>query len=74
MKGPLHEDGLDLEFYKEAIKRFEDDESIPALFDTSMVEISTKLGTISMEDDYKPYMQVCSYAYRLLLAYVVLWR
>jgi hypothetical protein len=58
LKGVSHDEGLDLEFYKEAIKRFDDDEAIPALFNSAMVAISTKLGTISMEDDYKPYVQV----------------
>jgi len=57
LKGVSHDEGLDLEFYKEAIKRFDDDEAIPALFNSAMVAISTKLGTISMEDDYKPYVQ-----------------
>ena len=60
LKGVLSEDGLDLEFYKEAIKRFDDDESIPALFNDSMVAISTQLSTMSMEADYKPYVQVSS--------------
>lgn len=47
-----------MEFYKEAIKRFDDDESIPALFDDTMVNISTKLSTLSMGDEYKSYVQV----------------
>lgn len=54
----MHEDGIDLEFYKEAIKRFDDDEAFPALFNDAIVTISTKLGTISMEDEYKQYVQV----------------
>lgn len=54
----MHENGLDLEFYKEAIKRFDDDEAFPALFNDAMVSISTKLGTMSMEDEYKQHVQV----------------
>ncbi|CAH0045573.1 unnamed protein product [Clonostachys solani] len=57
LRGVLDENGLDLEFYKEAIKRFDDDEAVPSLFTDSMVKISTRLGTMSMEDDYRPYVQ-----------------
>lgn len=58
LRGVFDENGLDLEFYKEAIKRFDDDEAIPALFTDVMVKISTQLATKSMEDDYKPYVNV----------------
>jgi ubiquitin conjugation factor E4 B len=58
LRGVLDENGLDLEFYKEAIKRFDDDEAVPSLFTDSMVKISTRLGAMSMEDDYRPYVQV----------------
>lgn len=58
LRGAFDENGLDLEFYKEAIKKFDDDEDIPRIFDDTMVKISTKLSTMSMEDDYKPYVQV----------------
>lgn len=58
LRGVFDENGLDLEFYKEAIKRFDDDENIPALFTDVMVQISTRLSRMSMEDDYKPYISV----------------
>lgn len=58
LRGPIHEEGIDLEFYKEAIKRFDDDEAFPELFNDAMNVICTKLGTMSMEDDYKKYVQV----------------
>jgi ubiquitin conjugation factor E4 B len=57
LKGPYDENGLDIEFYKEAIRRFDDDDAFPALFNSAMVKISTKLSTMSMEDEYKPYVQ-----------------
>ena len=60
LRGVFDENGLDLEFYKEAIKRFDDDENIPALFTDVMVQISTRLSKMSMEDDYKPYISVSS--------------
>ncbi|KAI9170938.1 Ubiquitin conjugation factor E4 [Paramyrothecium foliicola] len=49
--------GLCFDFIREAIKRFDDDEAFPSLFDDAMVKLSTKLSTMSMEDDYKPYVQ-----------------
>lgn len=58
LKGVQDESGLDQDFIKEAIKRFDDDEAIPALFNDAMVQISSKLGTMSMDDNYKPYIQV----------------
>lgn len=58
LKGVQDENGLDQDFIKEAIKRFDDDEMIPALFDDAMVQISNKLAGMSMDDDYKPYIQV----------------
>lgn len=58
LRGVFDEHGLDLEFYKEATKRFEDDEDLPALFNDAMIKISSKLSTMSMEDEYKPYVQV----------------
>jgi ubiquitin conjugation factor E4 B len=52
------EDGLDFDFFREAIKRFDDDESYPAIFDDAMVQIGSELATKSMEDHYKPYVTV----------------
>lgn len=52
------ENGLCFDFIREAIKRFDEDEAFPALFDDAMVQISAKLATMSMEEDYKPYIQV----------------
>lgn len=58
LKGVLDDNGLCFNFIQEAIKRFDDDDAIPALFNDAMVQISSKLGTLSMNDDYKPYVQV----------------
>lgn len=57
LKGVQDENGLCFNFIQEAIKRFDDDEAFPALFNDAMVQISSKLGTISMDQDYKPYIQ-----------------
>lgn len=58
LRGVQDENGLDQDFIKEAIKRFEDDETIPDLFNDAMVQISNRLAGMSMDDDYKPCMQV----------------
>ena len=58
LRGVFDDNGLDLEFYKEAIKRFEDDEAIPALFSNAMVEISNQLSKLAMDAEYKSHVQV----------------
>ncbi|KAJ6439496.1 ubiquitin fusion degradation protein 2 [Purpureocillium lavendulum] len=57
LRGITEENGLDFEFIREAIKRFDDDEAFPALFNDAMVSISTRLSALSLGDDYKPYIQ-----------------
>ncbi|CAM1510471.1 Fc.00g008060.m01.CDS01 [Cosmosporella sp. VM-42] len=57
LKGVQDENGLCQDFIKEAIKKFEEDDAIPALFNDAMVQISGKLGTMTMDDDYKPFIQ-----------------
>lgn len=47
-----------MDFIKEAIKRFDDDEAFPAIFNDAMVKLSTQLSALSMSDEYKPYVQV----------------
>ena len=59
LKGVADENGLDFDFIQEAIKRFEDDEAFPAVFNDAMVRLSSQLNQLSMGDDYKPYVQVC---------------
>ncbi|PON20702.1 ubiquitin conjugation factor E4 B [Trichoderma gamsii] len=57
LKGPIDEGGICLDFIKEAIKRFDDDEAFPAIFNDAMVKLSTQLSALSMSDEYKPYVQ-----------------
>lgn len=61
LRGVTDEGGICLDFIREAIKRFDEDETYASIFDDAMVKISTKLSAMSMEDDYKPCVQVrCS--------------
>ncbi|KAK5997791.1 Ubiquitin conjugation factor E4 [Cladobotryum mycophilum] len=57
LRGVNDEGGLCLDFIKEAIKRFDDDETFPAIFNDAMIRISDQLSALSMNDDYKPYVQ-----------------
>lgn len=58
LKGVQNDDGLCFDFIREAIKRFDEDEAFPGIFSNAMVQISAKLGSMSMDEDYKPYLQV----------------
>jgi ubiquitin conjugation factor E4 B len=49
---------LCMDFFTEAVSRFEEDDSIEPLFTKAMVDISNKLSTLSMNDDYKVYVNV----------------
>jgi ubiquitin conjugation factor E4 B len=60
LRGPTDENGLCFDFIQEAIKRFDDDEGFPAIFNDAMVQISNQLAQMSMGDNYKPHVQVQS--------------
>ncbi|KFA49317.1 hypothetical protein S40293_04161 [Stachybotrys chartarum IBT 40293] len=51
------DNGLCFDFIREAIKRFDDDEAFPALFNNAIVQMSETLSKMSMEADYKPYIR-----------------
>lgn len=53
-----HESGLCLDFLQEAVSRFADDDSLPDVFVKAMVDISSRLSKLTMNDDYKPYVNV----------------
>ncbi|KAH7320878.1 ubiquitin elongating factor core-domain-containing protein [Stachybotrys elegans] len=51
------ENGICFDFIREAVKRFDDDESFPAVFNNAMIQISERLAILTMEHDYKPFIQ-----------------
>jgi ubiquitin conjugation factor E4 B len=53
-----HDDGICLDFFNEAVSRLDEDDSILPLFVNAMRDISAKLAKMSMNDDYKPYINV----------------
>ena len=56
---PEDDKGVDLEFLSEAVKRFEEDESVKPVFIAAVEELSRELSSMSIGDDYKPYVTVC---------------
>ena len=56
LEGVDNEGGLCMDFFAEAVSRFDEDDSIAPLFTKAMEEISTKLGSLSMNGEYKPYV------------------
>lgn len=57
LKGVQDDGGLCFDFIREAIKRFDEDEAFPALFNDAMVTLSSQLSALSLEDDFKPYIE-----------------
>lgn len=55
------ENGICLDFLQEAVARFPEDDSFIEIFVKSMVDISTKLGRMTMNENYKPYVNVSFY-------------
>jgi ubiquitin conjugation factor E4 B len=60
-----HDSGLCYEFFQEALFRFDEDDTIEPLFTKAMVDISSRLSTMSMNDEYKPYVNVSKLTVRL---------
>ncbi|GKZ85214.1 hypothetical protein AnigIFM56816_010980 [Aspergillus niger] len=53
---PEDDKGVDFEFIGEAVKRFDEDESLKPAFITAVEEMSQELAAMTINDDYKPYM------------------
>ncbi|KAH8198666.1 hypothetical protein TruAng_007164 [Truncatella angustata] len=51
-----NDDGLCLEFFDEAVNRMREDETVAPIFTDAMVQLSSKLASMTMNDDYKPYV------------------
>ncbi|CAJ2512100.1 Uu.00g077250.m01.CDS01 [Anthostomella pinea] len=49
-----NEDSVCLDFFSEAVSRMKEDDSIASIFTESMVQISQRLASLTMNDDYKP--------------------
>lgn len=51
-----NEDGVCFEFFDEAVFRMKEDETVAPIFAEAMVQLSSKLAGMTMNDDYKPYV------------------
>ncbi|KAF6805558.1 ubiquitin conjugation factor e4 [Colletotrichum sojae] len=56
LRGLELEDGVCLDFLREAVNRFPEDDQLPVVFAEAMYGISRKLSGMTMDKDYKPYM------------------
>ncbi|KAL4781217.1 ubiquitin elongating factor core-domain-containing protein [Aspergillus varians] len=53
---PEEDKGVDLDFLNEAVKQFEEDESVKPAFIAAVEELSQELSSIGIGGDYKPYV------------------
>lgn len=53
-----NDNGICLDFLQEAVSRISEDESITEVLVKGMVEISTQLSKLTMNDDYKSHVNV----------------
>lgn len=56
---PEDDKGIDFDFLSEAVKRFEEDDSLKPAFIATVEEMSRDLSVMTVNDDYKPYVMVC---------------
>lgn len=52
---PEDDRGIDFEFISEAVRRFEEDDSVKPAFIAAVEELSFRLSQKTINDDYKPY-------------------
>ncbi|KAJ5812184.1 hypothetical protein N7474_008485 [Penicillium riverlandense] len=52
---PEDDKGVDFDFLTEAVKRFEEDESVKPAFISAVEVLSSELASKTVNDDYKPY-------------------
>lgn len=52
---PEDDKGIDFEFINEAVRRFEEDDSVKPAFISAVEQLSAQLSSMDVNDDYKPY-------------------
>jgi ubiquitin conjugation factor E4 B len=55
---PEDEKGICFDFLTEAVARFDEDDMIKPMLTKALVGLSSQLSTMTMNDNYKPYVQV----------------
>ncbi|KAI0025152.1 ubiquitin conjugation factor E4 [Xylariomycetidae sp. FL0641] len=56
LKNHDNEDAVCLEFYSEAVARMKEDDSVAPIFTDAMVDMSNRVAKMSMNDEYKPFI------------------
>ncbi|OTB04059.1 hypothetical protein M426DRAFT_321157 [Hypoxylon sp. CI-4A] len=56
LRNSENDDGICLDFFGEAVSRIPEDETVAGIFTDAMVSMSKKLATMTMNDDYRPYL------------------
>lgn len=52
---PEDDKGIDFEFINEAVRRFDEDDSVKPAFISAVEQLSAQLSSMDVNDDYKPY-------------------
>jgi ubiquitin conjugation factor E4 B len=56
---PEDDRGVDFDFLTEAVRRFEEDDTVKPAFIAAVEEMSRDLMNMTLNDNYKPYVMVC---------------
>jgi ubiquitin conjugation factor E4 B len=51
--------GICLDFLQEAVSRFEEDDTVKPMITKAVKGLSLQLSNMTMNDNYKPYINVC---------------
>lgn len=52
---PEDDKGIDFDFINEAVRRFEEDDSVKPAFISAVEQLSAQLSSMDVNGDYKPY-------------------
>ena len=62
---PGDDRGICPDFLTEAVARFDDDETVPNMLTKAVAGLSLQLSNLTMNDNYKPHIQVLPETTRL---------
>ena len=63
LNAPDSDKGIDADFLQEAVNRFAEDDTPKMMLRKAFAGLSFQLSTMNMSNNYKPYVEVRSYAY-----------
>jgi ubiquitin conjugation factor E4 B len=62
---PEDDRGICIDFLTEAVSRFNEDDTAKSMLVKAFAGVSNQLSNMTMNDDYKPYVQVCAITRRM---------